>query len=145
MATNDAKKVRGTQLTVSTTIGALSSGAISSAITGYTSTNTLDFPDAEFVLAIAYATAPTENSTVDLYVRPKNIQSTNHQEVFDATYKPHFVCSFVLNNVTTKQYIFAKGFDLPKEGDFYLFGNGTTNASSANAELYMTPCSLGPT
>lgn len=143
---NEAKKVRAStgQKTISTTIAAISSGAITSAITGYTATDTLDYPDAEFVLAITYATAPTENSTIDLYVRAKNIQSTNHQEAFDSTYKPGFVCSFPLNNVTTKQYIFAKGFDLPKEGDFYLFANGTTNTSNGSIELYMTPCTLGP-
>lgn len=141
---NEAKKVRGTQKTVSAAIATIASGAISSAISGYTSADTADYPDAEFVLAIPYSTAPTENSTIDLYVQPKNIQSTNHQGAPDASYKPHFVCSFQLNNVTGTQYLFAKGFDLPKEGDFYIFANGTINASTGTASLWMTPCTLGP-
>ena len=141
---NEAVFKRGTQKTVSTTIGAISNNAISALVGSYTSTDTNDYPDAEFVLEVTFATAPTENATIDLHVRPMNIQSTNDHEAPDATYRPHYLGSFVVNNVTTAQYLRCVGRDLPKEGDLYLFNNATGQATSANAELYMTPLTLGP-
>lgn len=141
----EAKKVRAAQITISETIGALSQNSLSSVITGYNATQTGDYPDAEFCLKISYASAPTENSTVDLHVRPMNIKATDDASPLSVSYRPYFVCSFQLAAVTGEQILYATGKDLPKEGDFYLYTNATSNASSANAKLYMTPVTLGPT
>ena len=141
---NEAKFVRGTQKTVSTTIGAIANNAISSSVGSYSATDTLDYPDAEFVLKVTFATAPTENATIDLHVRAVDIQSTNDHEAPDATYRPGYLGSFTVNNVTTAQYLRCVGRDLPKAGDLYLFNNATGQSTSANAELYMTPLTLGP-
>lgn len=140
----EIKKVYGTQKTLSTTIAAIANNAISAAVGTYDSTDTNDYPDAEFALKVTFGTAPLENTTIDLLVRPLNIQSTNDPDAPTATYQPRRVCSFVVDNVTTAQWLYDVAFDLPKQGELYLFNSGTGQATSANAELYMTPRSYAP-
>ena len=141
---NEIKKVYGTEKTFSTTIAAISNNAISAAIGTYSSTDTLDYPDADFVLVVTFGTAPTEGSTIDLLVRPMDVQGTNDTVAPQATYQPHRIGTFVVDNVTAAQYLFCSGFDLPKTGELYLYNNATGQSTSANASLYMTPRTLMP-
>lgn len=141
---NEIKKVYGTQKTVSTSIAAIANNAISAAVGTYSATDTLDYPDADFVLVVTFATAPTEGSTIDLLVRPMDVQGTNDTEAPQATYQPHRIGTFVVDNVTAAQYLFCSGFDLPKAGELYLYNNTTGQSTSANASLYMTPRTLAP-
>lgn len=141
---NEMKKVYGTQKTVSTTIAAIANNALSAACGTYTSTDTLDYPDADFVLVVAFGTAPTEGTTIDLLVRPMDVQSTNDTIAPQATYQPHRIGTFVVDNVTSAQYVFCSAFDLPKAGELYLYNNGSGQTTSANASLYMTPRTVAP-
>jgi len=141
---NEIKKVYGTEKTFSTTIAAISNNAISAAIGTCSSTDTLDYPDADFVLVVTFGTAPTEGSTIDLLVRPMDVQGTNDTVAPQATYQPHRIGTFVVDNVTAAQYLFCSGFDLPKTGELYLYNNATGQSTSANASLYMTPRTLMP-
>ena len=141
---NEIKKVYGTEKTFSTTIAAISNNAISAAIGTYSSTDTADFPDADFVLSVTFGTAPTEGTTIDLLVRPMNVHSTDDTVAPQATYQPHRIGTFVVDNVTAAQYLFCSGFDLPKTGELYLYNNATGQSTSANASLYMTPRTLMP-
>lgn len=141
---NESKVYRGTQKTLSTTIGSVASNAISAACGSYSTSDTGGYPDAEFVLKVTYASAPTEGTTIDLLLRPLNVQSTNDADAPQATYQPHKLGAFVVDNVTSAQYLFLRAYDLPAEGEFYLYNNNTGQSWSANAELYMTPVTLGP-
>lgn len=141
---NEVKKVYGTQKTFSTSIAAFANNAVSAAVGTYDSTDTLDYPDADFVLKVAFGTAPTEGATIDILIRPLNIQGTNDTGAPQASYQPHRYGSFQVDNVTTSQYLFATAYDLPKEGEIYLYNNATGQTTSANAELYMTPKTLAP-
>lgn len=141
---NETKLVYGTQKTLSTSIASISNNAISAAIGTYASLDTLDYPDADFVLVVSYGTAPTERTTLDLLVRPLNVVGTSDTLVPQATYRPHFLGSFIVDNVTTQQVLFLRTYDLPKEGELYLFNNSTAQATAANAELYMTPRTYAP-
>lgn len=141
---NELKKVYGTQKTVSTSIAAIVNNAISAAVGTYSATDTLDYPDADFVLVVTFATAPTEGSTIDLLVRPMDVQGANDTVTPQATYQPHRIGTFVVDNVTAAQYLFCSGFDLPKAGELYLYNNATGQSTSANASLYMTPRTLAP-
>lgn len=143
---NEAIQVRGTQKTIATSLsGTVANNAISAVMTnGYTATDTLAKPDAEFTAKLVFGSNPTENTTVDLYVRAKNIQSTNHTEVPTATYKTRWVCSFLVKGGATTTYAMETGRDLPKEGDFYLYNNGTGQTLQTTCEIYMTPLTLGP-
>lgn len=140
----ETKIIYGTQKTISTTIGAVTNNAISAACGTYSATDTLGYPDADFVLVVAFGTAPTERTSIDLIVRPLNVQSTSDADAPQATYRPHLLGSFVVDNVTTSQVLFLRAYDLPKEGELYLYNNGTNQSTSANAELYMTPRTVGP-
>lgn len=141
---NEVKKVYGTQKTLSTSIAAFANNALSAAVGTYNSTDTLDYPDADFVLAVSFGTAPTEGTTIDLLVRPINVESTNDTVAPQTTYQPHRIGSFYVDNVTTTQYLMCSGYDLPQEGELYLFNNATGQTTNANASLFMRPRTLMP-
>lgn len=97
------------------------------------------FPDAEFVLAVAYGTAPTVNTTLDLYARELDIDGTNDAVAPTTTYKRRFICSFPVFNQTAMQYIPGEAFDLPLLAEYYLHNNATNQTVSAGWTLKITP------
>ena len=99
------------------------------------------FPDAKFVFSGAFGTAPTENSSITLLARPINISSTNDAEVPETTRGTRFIGAFVLNNVTTTQYIELIARDVPWEAEYYIFNNTTGQTLSAGWTLVVTPFS----
>lgn len=101
-------------------------------------------PDAEFALAVAFSVAPTQNTTIDLYVAEQNIDGTNNGQAPTITYKQKYVGSFVVNNVTTTQYLRLLAYDVPPGGAYYLHNNGTGQTMSAGWTLKVTPRTIGP-
>ena len=97
------------------------------------------FPDAKFVISATFATAPTEGTTLALYARPLNIDSTNDAEVPETTRPTVFIGAFVVNNVTTAQYIELLAQDVPWNASYYLHNNGTGQTVSAGWTLKVTP------
>lgn len=67
-------------------------------------TNADDAKEAAMVFAGTYSVAPDANSSVDLYLRPLNIDGTNDQDTPDANFPHVYVGSFPLNDVTSAQY-----------------------------------------
>lgn len=102
------------------------------------------YPDAKFVLAATFATAPTENTTLALYARPINIDSTNDAEVPETTRPTVYIGIFAVNDVTTAQYIELLAYNMPWEAEYYLHNNGTGQPLSAGWTLKVTPCTIGP-
>lgn len=102
------------------------------------------YPDAKFVLAATFGTAPTENTALALYARPLNIDSTNDAETPETTRPSVYVGSFVVNNVTTTQYIEMLAYNVPWEAEYYLHNNGTGQTLSSGWALKVTPCTVGP-
>lgn len=141
---NELKKVYGTQKTLTTTLAPFATNTLSASAGSYSATDTLDYPDADFVLAVSYATAPTEGTTIDLLVRPLAVQSTNDTVAPQTTYQPHRIGSFVVDNITGTQYLFCSAYDLPQSGELYLYNNNTGQMTSTNAALYMRPRTLVP-
>lgn len=146
MAVNDAIQSRGTPKTIASSLsGTVANNAISAVLTNaYSAADTGGKPDAEFAAKLVLGANPTENASVDLYLRPLNIQSTNDAEVPTATYKPYFVCSFLVKGGQTTTWAHGVGVGLPKEGEFYFYNNGTGQTLQTTCELYMTPITLGP-
>jgi hypothetical protein len=101
-------------------------------------------PDAEFVLACTYATAPTVNTTIDLYAAEQDIDGTNDAANPTTTYKPRYIGSFVVNNVTTTQYLKLRACDVPTIARYFLHNNGTGQTVSAGWTLKVTPRTVGP-
>lgn len=102
------------------------------------------YPDGEFVLAAAFGTAPTEGAAISLYARPLDVTGTNDTEVPEASRPTWFVGSFVVNNVTTTQYMVCVGYDLPKLASYYLHNNATGQTISSGWTLKVTPRTFGP-
>lgn len=102
-------------------------------------------PDAEFVFSGTFSVAPTENTTVDLYARELNIDGTADAEVPEASsHKPRYIGSFVLNNVTSAQYVKVLAYDVPTEASYYIHNNATGQTLGAGWTLKVTPRTVGP-
>lgn len=99
------------------------------------------FPDAKFVFAGAYTSAPTEGAVIALYARPINIDSTNDSEAPEATRSTVWIGNFVLNNVTTTQYIELIAYDVPWEAEYYIHNVNAGQTLSAGWTLKVTPFS----
>lgn len=102
------------------------------------------YPDAKFVVALTFSVAPTEGTTVALYARPIDIDGTNDGEVPETTRPTVYIGSFVVNNVTTTQYIELYAQNVPWKADYYLHNNGTGQTISAGWTLKITPYTLKP-
>jgi hypothetical protein len=102
------------------------------------------YPDAEFVLAVAFASAPTEGGVLALYARPLNIDGTADAEVPEAALPGWFVGSFVVNNVTSMQYMTLLAQDLPAEAEYYIHNVSAAQTVSAGWSLKVKPRTIGP-
>ena len=102
------------------------------------------YPDAKFVASVTFSAAPTEGTTIALYARPLNISGTNDSEVPETTRPTVFIGTFVVNNVTTAQYIELLAQDVPWEASYYLHNNGTGQTISAGWTLVVTPYTVAP-
>lgn len=145
ISTDSAIEFFGTQDTITGSGGTVADAAFGAAATTWT--NDDDAPMASVVLSCSYTTAPDANSSVNLYLRPLNIQSTNDQDVPDANFTHVFVGSFPLNDVTSQQYI-PIDIRLPntvtsQQYNFYIENNGGQTMDS-DWNLYVTPKTIGP-
>lgn len=146
MAAGDAIDVFGTQKTLEANGASIASGSVVQADdASYSkSADGSNYRWAKFVLAATFATAPTEGKTIALYARPLNIDGTNDSEVPEATRPTKFIGIFVVNNVTTTQYMEIDAKDVPREADYYLYNDGTGQTVSSGWTLKVTPWTVRP-
>lgn len=145
ISTDAAIEFFGTQDTITGSGGTVADAAFGAAATTWT--NDDDAPIASVVLSCSFTTAPDANSSVSLYLRLLNIQSTNDQDVPDANFGHVYVGSFPLNDVTTQQYI-PIDIRLPntvtsQQYNFYI-ENGGGQTMDSDWNLYITPKTIGP-
>ena len=145
--TDSAIEFFGTQDTLGTSSAAVADAAFSIAGDLSTWTNDDDAITANVVLLANYSVAPDANSSINLYVRPLNIQSTNDQDVPDANFQHSYVGSFPVNDVTTAQYC-SINISLPntvtsQQYEFYV-ENVTGQSLPAGWDIYVTPKAIGP-
>lgn len=147
ISTNALIEFFGTQDTLGTSSAAVADAAFSIAGDLSTWVNDDDAPQASVVLLANYSVAPDANSSINLYLRPLDIQSTNDQEIPDANFQHTYVGSFPVNDVTTAQYINIQ-ISLPNNAtsqnyEFYI-ENQTGQSLPAGWDIYVTPKTLGP-
>ena len=147
IATDAAIEFFGTQDTLGTSSAAVANDAFSIAGDLSTFTNDDDAPQASVILLANFSVAPDANSSINLYLRPLNIQSTNDGDVPDANFQHIFVGSFPLNDVTTAQYILIT-IALPntktsQEYEFYV-ENKSGQSLPAAWDIFVTPKTIGP-
>ena len=105
IGTDAAIEFFGTQTPVTGTTASVADGAYSVTGSIISFTNTDDAPQAVMVAMIDWSVARDANSSVNLYGRLMDIDSTNDQDVPDANFQHVYVGSFPINDVTTNQYI----------------------------------------
>ena len=146
IGTDDAIHKFGTQDTLGTTSTAVANDAFSIAGDLSTWTNDDDAPMASVTLLANFSVAPTANSSINLYLRPLAVQSTNDGEIPDANFQHRYVGSFPLNDVTTAQYI-TIDISLPnaytsQQYEFYV-ENKSGQSLPTLWDLYVTPKTIG--
>lgn len=148
MAAGDPIVAIGTAKTLESSGASISANAVAQADDAnyVLSTDAAGWPDAEFVLTATFATAPTEGRAVNLLARPLDIDGTNDAPVPEAGRPTHYVGSFVVDNVTSAQYLPLQGIvasDLPRNAAYYLH-NGTDQTLSSGWKLVVTPRNVIP-
>lgn len=143
---NEAKLYLGTQKTLEANGASIANNAVAQADDAnyVVATDSSSYPDAEFQLSVTFAVAPTENTTVDLYAQELNFDGTNDEQAVEATYKPKYITSFVVNNVTTAQYLNRRVRNVPRDAAYWLHNNGTGQTISAGWTLKVVPLTIGP-
>lgn len=149
---NEAIFKYGTTLTLANANGGATTNNQMSAAAGttYSNTNTLDYPDAVFVFtgaATAFGATPTANSTLDLYIRPLDVDGTSDTPAPTATstYKGQYIGSFVVSGLTASTETYrCVGYDIPRAGEAYIFNNATGQTLQTGWTLKMTPRTVGP-
>jgi hypothetical protein len=150
---NEAVFKYGTQKVLANGTGAATSNnqlSTAASIT-YSQSDTLDYPDAIFTLVTAgFGGAPTSGTTVDVYLRPIDIDGSSDQPApptgaSTAAYKGKYATSFVLHASSSSGDVYeAIAYDIPRSAEAYLFNNGTGQTLSANWTLKIRPRTLGP-
>ncbi len=146
MAANDAIYTYGTTKTLVNASGAsISNNAISASAGTMDSTEQDDYLGVDLALTCAFGTNPTAGTTIDVILRPLNIDGTTDAVTPTASYLHHYVGSFrVIANTSTNTY-HLRVLDLPsREYDVYLYNNATGQSISANWTLKATPVTLRP-
>lgn len=142
---------KGTKKSLLTTAAVVANNAVSVASTAYDPGfsgavgDGNGYPDAEFTLTFTFGTAPTANTTIDLYCQKTDVDGTSgHSEAVPSAALPvTYIGSFVVASVTTAQYRQIMARDVPK-GAYYLLNNGTGQSISTGAVLTATPRTFGP-
>lgn len=147
IGTDSAIEFFGTQDTLGTSSATVADAAFSIAGDLSTWTNDDDALMASVTALIDYAVAPDASSSVNLYLRLLNTQSTNDSDVPDANFQHFYVGSFPVNDVTTNQYV-TIDISLPngktsQEYEFYI-ENKTGQTIQAGWDIYVTPKTIGP-
>ena len=146
ITTNDAIVKLGTTKTLEASGASIANNAMGQAddATYSISADGSSAPDADFVLAATFAVAPTANRTLDLYAQELDIDGTSDAQAPTTTYKPRYIGSFIVNAVTTTQYLKVRGYDVPLVASYFLHNNATGQTLSAAWTLKVTPRTLCP-
>ncbi len=142
MAIQTLRLYHGTTTTLVSSGSALSSGSMSAESSALGTTQHSDYPMGEFELAVAYGTAPTVNTTIDLYRRDKDIANSNASPEPTTTYLQKYVGSFVVYNQTATQYLKLDA-PLGKDATYYVHNNGTGQQMSSAWTLKVRPFGYG--
>lgn len=147
ITTDAAIEFFGTQDTLGTTSAAVANDLFSIAGDLSTWVNDDDAPQASVILLANFSVAPDTNSSINLFLRLLDIQSTNDQDVPDVNFQHVFVGSFPLNDVTTAQYIPIQ-ISLPNNStsqnyEFYI-ENKSGQSLPSGWDIFVIPKTIGP-
>ena len=109
--------------------------------------NTDDAATGTFVLEATFAAAPDIRSAVSLFARLLDFQSTNDMPIPDTNYDGIYLGAFVVDNVTTAQYLVLPDAPIPAAEtsqviEFYI-QNDCGQSLPAGWDLWVTPKTFG--
>lgn len=103
------------------------------------------YPFVRFVLAVTFGAAPTAGRGINLYERKLNIDGTNDAPEPDASYKYDLIGTFIVDGVSTTQYLALDYRPRPSHQDAeYYLENQAGQTISAGWTLKATPFTLQP-
>lgn len=103
-----------------------------------------NYMDGRFVFTGSFATAPVENSSLDIYAAAQDITGTVDEQAPEVSYKPRYMASLVLNNVTTVQNIESQLVRrVPRKFLASLHNNASGQSLAAAWTLTFLPETLG--
>ncbi len=147
IGTNDSAVKLGSRAVLeSSGSGSISNGALAAATTAYNAAAAgSNAPDGVFALSVGYSTGPTENTTIDLYAQPLDVDGTSGHDspAPTSTYRQKFIGSFVVRNASGWQYLELQARDLPRNAVYYLH-NLTGQTVNTGWGLSVVPATLGP-
>ena len=146
ISTNDAIVKLGTTKTLEANGASIANTAMGQANDASYSiaTDGSNAPDADFVLIATFATAPTVNSTIDLYAQELDIDGTADAAAPTTAYKQRYIGSFVVLNTTAAQPLKVRAYDVPLVASYFLLNNATGQTLSTGWSLKVTPRTIGP-
>lgn len=146
MAADDLIFAYGTTKTLTNANGAaISNNAISASAGSMATADQADYPHVDLALTCAFGTNPTAGTTIDVILRPLDIDGTTDAVTPTAAYLHHYAGNFrVIANTSTNTYA-CRIFELPaRQYEVFLYNNGTGQSVSANWTLKATPFTERP-
>jgi len=136
---NEAIKVYGTTVTISTAAATLAAAAVDAETkTALTQT----YPLADLSLSVTFSVAPTVMGSIDVYRHDLNIDGAGDTPTPTATYTKVYVGSFSVDAVTSLQYLSLASVPTSPDCTFYL-ENNTDQTMSTGAVLKAKPYTFG--
>lgn len=111
---------------------------------GMTASDHFDYTLLDFVLSVTFSVAPAAGEVVNLYARLLDIDGTNDAQVPSANYLATYLGSFLVENVTSAQYIALYNVALPGRSFDCYIENKTSQTISAAWTLKVQPKTIGP-
>jgi len=103
-----------------------------------------DFTLLDFTLSGAFSVAPTAGEVINLYARLLDIDGTNDSQVPSANYLATYLGSFLVDAVTSTQYVPLYNVSLPGRSFDCYIENKTSQTLTGNWVLKVTPKTIGP-
>lgn len=140
---NEIKLIYGTARVLEDAGGAIASGAFAQAADASVSeTDSLDWPDADFVLSCAFSTAPAAGRAIAIYAQPLDVDGTEGTPAPSSNVRHHYIGAFAPNNVTTLQTLWLRAYDLPRRYACWL-ENSAGQPIAAGWSLKIIPRTTG--
>lgn len=146
---NETKVYRGTPKTLEASGASIANNAVVQAddATYDADADGAGYPDAEFYLTGSFSVAATEGSGLMLMARPLNIDGTGDAQTPELARPGTLIGSFVVDNVTTTQYMPLQGGfarDVPLLAEYWVGNNNTGQTLASGWKLVVVPRTRGP-
>lgn len=104
----------------------------------------LNYPDAQFILSCAFATAPLEGSLIAVYARTMGLDGALNAQIPEASRPTKRIGYFEVDNVTSAQVMDLIATDVPRIAQYYLHNVNTGQSLGSGWRLMVVPRTYKP-